>query len=149
MWQLAGVVTLLLGVAIMIGAVAMLANFDDPLNKTPSRVQAIGDGVAWCGVAALVLARVLGLLSGAEKEPPLYWTMVAYGGVILGAAGGLVQVIQWKYAVNAGLQDDGLTAWQKAGLMAAAFFVFSGVIALIGDRAARHFTTFKSRSARA
>jgi hypothetical protein len=149
LWRVVGVITLLLGIAIMIGAVAMLADFDDPLNKSPSRMQAIGDGVAWSGVAALVLARVLGLLGGAETEPSVIWTVVSYGSLLVGGAGGMLEAVAWRYAVNSGLQEGGLTSWQKAGVLGAGFFLLTGVIALIGDRTARHFVNSKSRSARA
>jgi hypothetical protein len=148
LWQLVGFAVLFVGVAIMIAAVAMLLNFDDPLDKSPSRIQAIGAAVALSGVCALVLARILRLLGGSETQPSLLWSVVSYGSLVVGAIGGFVEAIIWKNAVSAGAQDGGLTSWQKSGVLGFGFLLMAGVIALIGDRTARQFIASKSLRSR-
>ena len=143
-WQIVGSAILLLGLCIMSGAVWMLANGDDLLDKTPSRIQAFGVAVALCGVAALVLARVLGLFIRTDKEPSLIWSLVAYGSPIAGLAMGVVQAIVWMNAVRSGAQLEGFTPWQKCVLLVVGFLVMTGVIALIGERSARLYVRTKA-----
>ncbi len=151
-WRVLGSLGFLLGLIVMIAAVVMLYNDDDILNKMPSRIQALGCAIALCGVCGLVLSRLLSLLINHEREPNVIWTAVSYGSVVLGILGGLVQTVMWRNAVNAGLQEEGFTPWQKSGLLAAGFLVMTGVISLIGERTARLYVkskTLRSGSANA
>ena len=136
LWHVVGIVGLLLGLAMMIGAVGMLINFDDPLDKTPSHIEAIGVGVALCGVAALVLARLLGVLAGRENEPSVTWTAVCYGSIVLGGLSGMFLGLLAFNAIRSGVQE-GLSQWQKVGLLGTSFLVMAGVISFIGERTAR------------
>ena len=143
-WRAVGAVVTVLGLAILIGAIVMMFVNDDPLDKSPSRIQALGTAIALCGVCALVLSRLLGMMLKPENEPSMFWTALSYGTVVLGMIGGLVQSVLWMNAVRTGVQDNGFTPDQKAGLLAAAFLVMTGVISVIGDRTARQFVKQKA-----
>ena len=147
LWNVLGTLGLLLGMAIMIGAVVMLLNGDDIFDKTPSRIQAIGAGVGLCGVAALVLARLLGLVLDREEQPNVVWTVITYGTEVAGVLGGMVLAVLWRNSVQAGLQEGGLTPWQKSGAVAVGFLLMTGVISLIGERTARLYIKQKQKSA--
>jgi len=142
-WRVVGAVVVVLGLAIMIGAIVIMINNDDPLDKSPSRIQALGTAIALCGVCALVLGRQLSMLINPEGEPNIIWTAVAYGSIALGIAGGLVQSILWMNAVRSGVQESGFTPAQKSGLLAAGFLVMTGVISVIGERTARLYVKQK------
>jgi len=139
LWRIVGAVVVVLGLAVIVGAVVLMLNNDDVFDKTPSRIQAVGTAVALCGVCLLVLARLLSLLLDSDKEPKMIWAVITYGSMALGVLGGLLQSLLWMNAVHSGLQEDGFTPAQKAGLMAAGFLVMTGVISLIGDRTARQY----------
>ena len=143
-WRTVGGLGLLVGLVIMIAAAVMLFNDDDTLNKTPSRIEAIGVAIALCGVAALVLSRLLSMLVSHEREPNLLWTAVSYGSVAIGILTGLVEEVMRANAVRGGLQDDGFMPWQKAVVEAAGFFLMTGVISLIGERTARLYVKYKA-----
>jgi hypothetical protein len=143
-WRWLGASVLVLGMVIMIAGIAMLFDDDDILNKLPSRVQALGTAVALCGMAALVLSRILGLLVDSKREPNGLWAAVSYGALILGLVGGSVDMVIWNNSVRSGLQDaGGFSPWQKSGLLGAGFLVMIGVIALIGERTARLYVKYK------
>lgn len=143
LWRVIGSIAVLLGLAIMIGAIVIMLNNDDPLDKSPSRIQALGAAVALCGVCALVLGRQLSMLIDPEGEPNIIWTAVSYGCIVLGVIVGLVQSVLWMNAVRSGVQESGFTPAQKAGLLAAGFLVMTGVISLIGERTARLYVKQK------
>jgi len=148
LWRVIGYVALLAGVAAMVGAFVMLYTGDDLIDKTPSRIQAFGDAVALCGVAALVLARLIGVVTGREQQPSLLWAGVCYGSILLGAAIGLIQGFLWMNATRTGAQVEGFSSWQKAVILLAGFLLMSGVISFVGDRATLvYFKSKRSRSA--
>lgn len=149
LWRIVGSAVLLLGFAVMIVAIVWLFNDDDVLNKTPSRIEAIGCAVALCGVASLVLSRLLSLLINHEREPNVLWTIITYGSVVIGVAAGIAEEIMRANAVRGGLQDDGFMPWQKAMVEVAGFFVMTGVITLIGERAARLYVKYKALPSKA
>ncbi len=147
-WRLVGYVALFLGFAAMIAAFVMLYTGDDLIDKTPSRVEALGVAVALCGVAALVLARLIAVITGREQEPSLAWAAVCYGSIIAGSAAGLIQAFLWLNATRSGAQVEGFTSWQKAVILGAGFLLMTGVISFIGDRATQiYFKSKRSRSA--
>ncbi len=147
-WRLVGYAALLVGVGAIVAAFVMLYTGDDLIDKTPSRVQALGDALALCGVAALVLARLQGVISGREQEPSLLWAAICYGSLILGGATGLVQAFLWLNATRAGVQVEGFTPWQKAVILAAGFLLMTGVISFIGERTTQaYFKSKRTRSA--
>ena len=147
-WRVLGALAFVLGMAITIAGVLMLFNDDDILNKMPSRVQALGSAIALCGMAALVLSRILGLLIDSKTEPNILWTAAAYGCLVVGTVGGAVDMVMWLNAVRSGSQDaGGFSPWQKSGLLGAGLLVMLGVIALIGDRTARLFVKYKGLQA--
>lgn len=142
-WRIVGAIVVLLGLAVMIGAIVLMINNDDPLDKSPSRIQALGTAIALCGVCALVLGRQLSMLIKPENEPNVIWTAISYGSIALGIAGGLVQALLWMNAVRSGVQDSGFTPAQKSGLLGAGFLVMTGVISVIGERTARLYVKQK------
>ena len=142
-WRIAGSVVLVLGVGVMIAAFVMVFSDDDVLNKTPSRIEAIGVAIALCGVAALVLSRLLGMFINHEREPNILWTVITYGSVVLGVLTGIVEEIMRANAIRGAVQDEGFLPWQKSVVEAAGFFVMTGVISLIGERAARLYARSK------
>ena len=148
-WRAVGSVVLVLGFGVMIAAAVMLFSDDDALNKTPSRIEAVGVAIALCGVAALVLSRLLSLLMNPEREPKLLWTAVSYGSIALGIATGIVEEILRMNAIRGGVQDEGFMPWEKSLVEAAGFLVMTGVISLIGERTARLYVKYKALPSKA
>ena len=145
LWKAVGFTGLLLGLAAMSGAIWMLFNGDDVIDKTPSRVEGLGAAVGVCGVAALVLARILGVMSDREQQASLVWSIISFGSIIIGIGGGIVQGMFWMNDVRTGFQVEGFTPWQKAVIIAAGFLVMTGVISLIGERSAHLYIRRKHR----